>query len=86
MNENETYDKSMMAEEPTLSTYGVKSIQVGSNLPELTHDLHLYNPSVHSQEETDARIDDAEAEFERGEWMTHEQMMAEIKQEFPWLL
>ena len=36
-------------------------------------------------EELSARIDEGEAEFERGEYVTHEQMMKEIEEEFPWL-
>ena len=31
------------------------------------------------------RIDEGEAQFERGEYKTHEQMMSDIQEEFPWL-
>ena len=36
-------------------------------------------------EELDARIDEAEAQFERGDCVTHEQMMNDLKAEFAWL-
>lgn len=39
----------------------------------------------YTMEELDARIDEAEAQFERGEYVTHEQMMDELKAEFAWL-
>ncbi len=32
-----------------------------------------------------ARINEGEAQFERGEYKTHEQMMAELREEFSWL-
>lgn len=39
----------------------------------------------YTMEELDARIDEAEAQFERGEYVSHEQMMDELKAEFAWL-
>ena len=36
-------------------------------------------------EELEERIDEGEAQFERGEYITHEQMMAGLKEEFSWL-
>jgi len=39
----------------------------------------------YTHEELMARIDEGEAQFERGEYKTHEQMMAELKEEFSWL-
>jgi len=39
----------------------------------------------YSMEELNARIDEAEAQFQRGEYVTHEQMMDELKAEFSWL-
>ena len=32
-----------------------------------------------------ARIDEGEAQFERGEYKTHEQMMAALREEVSWL-
>ena len=37
-------------------------------------------------EELSARIDESEKQFERGEYKSHEQMMADLKKEFPWLM
>jgi hypothetical protein len=39
----------------------------------------------YTQEELMARIDEGEAQFERGEFKTHEQMMQELREEFSWL-
>jgi hypothetical protein len=39
----------------------------------------------YSLDELQARIDEGEAQFERGECKTHEQLMAELKEEFSWL-
>ena len=39
----------------------------------------------YSLEELQERIDEAEAQFERGAFVTHKQMMAELKEEFSWL-
>lgn len=36
-------------------------------------------------EELDARIEEGEAQFEKGEYKTHEQLMSELKQEYSWL-
>lgn len=36
----------------------------------------------YTMEELNARIDEAEAQFERGEYVTHEQMMDELKEEW----
>ena len=36
-------------------------------------------------EELSQRIDEGEMQFERGEYITHEQMMSELKEEFSWL-
>jgi len=39
----------------------------------------------YTQEELMSRMDEGEAQFERGEYKTHKQMMAELKEEFSWL-
>ena len=39
----------------------------------------------YTMEELQERIDEGEAQFERGEYITHEQMMANLKEEFSWL-
>ena len=39
----------------------------------------------YSHQELMARIDEGEAQFERGEYKTHEQMMAALREEFSWL-
>ena len=39
----------------------------------------------YTHEELMARIDEGEAQFERGEYKTHEQLMSELKEEFSWL-
>ncbi len=39
----------------------------------------------YTKEELMARVEEGEAQFERGEYKTHEQLMSEIQQEFPWL-
>jgi hypothetical protein len=39
----------------------------------------------YTHEELMARINEGEAQFERGEYKTHEQMMAELRKEFSWL-
>ena len=39
----------------------------------------------YTMEELQERIDESEAQFERGEYITHEQMMADLKEEFSWL-
>lgn len=46
-----------------------------------------YNRALFSytNEELMARIDEGEAQFERGEYKTHEQMMQELREEFSWL-
>ena len=36
-------------------------------------------------DEIDNRIDEGEAQFDRGEFITHEQMMDDLKKEFLWL-
>jgi hypothetical protein len=41
--------------------------------------------SPYTMDELEARIDEAEAQFERGEYVTHEQMMDNLKAEFAWL-
>ena len=43
-------------------------------------DIHPY-----THEELMARIDEGERQFEQGEYKTHEQLMSEMKKEFPWL-
>lgn len=48
-------------------------------------DFGLFNPFEHTQEELDARFDEIEKECENEEGIPHEQMMAELKKEFPWL-
>ena len=42
----------------------------------------LFCPSEHSQDELEARFDEIEKELDADEGITHEQMMAELKQEF----
>jgi len=39
----------------------------------------------YTKEELMVRVEEGEAQFERGEYKTHEQLMSEIQQEFPWL-
>ena len=39
----------------------------------------------YTMEELNARIDEAEVQFEQGKFVTHEQMMDELKAEFSWL-
>ena len=39
----------------------------------------------YTQEELLARIEKGEAQFERGEYKTHEQLMAELQEELSWL-
>ena len=43
-------------------------------------DIHPY-----THEELMARIDEGERQFEQGEYKNHEQLMSEMKKEFPWL-
>ena len=50
-----------------------------------TWDKHDLDVHPYTHEELMARIDEAEAQFERGEYKTHEQLMAELKEEFSWL-
>ena len=38
-----------------------------------------------SMEEAKMRLDEAEAEFDRGEYSTEEEVRAELRAEFPWL-
>ncbi|MBO6144082.1 MAG: hypothetical protein J6O54_02320 [Prevotella sp.] len=38
-----------------------------------------------TMDEIDNRIDEGEAQFDRGEFITHEQMMDDLKKEFSWL-
>ena len=39
----------------------------------------------YTMDEIDNRIDEGEAQFDRGEFITHEQMMDDLKKEFSWL-
>ena len=39
----------------------------------------------YTMEELSQRVDEGELQFERGEYVTHEQMMADLKEEFSWL-
>lgn len=41
--------------------------------------------SPYSLDELMERIEEGEAQFERGEYKTHEKMMSDLKEEFPWL-
>lgn len=41
--------------------------------------------SPYTIEELEARIDEGESQFERGEYVTHEQMMKDLKEQFSWL-
>lgn len=58
-------------------------------LSEQKDDEQWYHSEMSSQpytiEELDARINEAEAQFDRGEYKTHEQFMDELKEEFSWL-
>ena len=40
---------------------------------------------LYTQEELSHRIEEGERQFERGEYVTHEQMMSDLKEEFSWL-
>ena len=39
----------------------------------------------YTMDELNARIDEAEAQFDRGDCITHEQLMDSLKEEFAWL-
>jgi len=39
----------------------------------------------YTTDELSSRIEEGEAQFERGEYFTHEEMMANLKREFSWL-
>ena len=39
----------------------------------------------YTEEEINERIDEGELQFERGEFKTHAQMMADLQEEFSWL-
>lgn len=45
-----------------------------------------FKQTPYTIEELSARIDESEKQFERGEYKSHEQMMADLKNEFPWLM
>lgn len=47
---------------------------------------HDFKQPPYTIEELSARIDESEKQFERGEYKSHEQMMADLKKEFPWLM
>ena len=48
-------------------------------------DKHDSDAQPYTHEELMARIEEGEAQFERGEFKSHEQLMAELKEEFSWL-
>jgi hypothetical protein len=48
-------------------------------------DKHDSDVQPYTHEELMARIDEGEAQFERGEFKTHDQLMNELKEEFSWL-
>lgn len=48
-------------------------------------DSHDTDIQPYTSDELMARIDEGEAQFERGEYKTHEQLMSELKEEFVWL-
>ena len=48
-------------------------------------DKHDSDTLPYTHEELMARIDEGEAQFERGEFKSHEQLMTELKEEFSWL-
>ena len=50
-----------------------------------TWDKHDPDITPYTHDELMARIDEGEAQFERGEYKTHEQLMDELKEEFSWL-
>ena len=50
-----------------------------------TWDKHDSDVQPYTHDELMARIEEGEAQFERGEYKTHEQLMAELKEEFSWL-
>lgn len=58
-------------------------------LPDKQEDEMWYKDDVllqpYTLEELQERIDEGEAQFERGEFVTHEIMMANLKNEFSWL-
>lgn len=39
----------------------------------------------YTMEELEARIDEAEAEIERGETISHQELIQNLKRKFPWL-
>jgi len=48
-------------------------------------DQHDSDVVPYTYEELQARIDEGEAQFERGEYKSHEQLMSELQEEYPWL-
>lgn len=50
-----------------------------------TWDKHDSDVLPYTHEELMARIEEGEAQFERGEYKSHEQLMSELKEEFTWL-
>jgi hypothetical protein len=48
-------------------------------------DSHDSDIQPYTSDELMTRIDEGEAQFERGECKTHEQLMSELKEEFVWL-
>ena len=47
--------------------------------------MHAPDLLPYSLEELSSRIDEGEAQFERGEYISHEQLMAKLQEEFAWL-
>ena len=48
-------------------------------------DQHDSDVVPYTYEELQTRIDEGEAQFERGEYKSHEQLMSELQEEYPWL-
>ena len=48
-------------------------------------DQHDADVVPYTYEELQARIDEGEAQFERGEYKSHEQLMSELQEEYSWL-
>ena len=59
--------------------------ETGWTEEDATWDKHDSDVQPYTHDELMARIEEGEAQFERGEYKTHEQLMAELKEEFSWL-
>ena len=63
------------------------SIEVGQLKSEddAIWDQHDADVVPYTYEELQTRIDEGEAQFERGEYKSHEQLMSELQEEYSWL-